>query len=65
MAPPHDQPHDQLDAFRTGLVDVFLPRHRGEPERAGLDGIQEGPVKCLVDETRPPPGQLNILVILR
>ena len=56
--PPHDQPHDQVDALRAGLADQLLAGEPGERGRVGLDPLHPHGVELRVDEPRPGPGQL-------
>src|SRR4051812_14081308 len=46
-----DQPHDQLNAFRTGLAHVVDVRLFGEPYRIGDELVHESFVELLIDES--------------
>src|SRR5580704_5782082 len=54
----HDQPHDQLDALRTGLAHVVQVRQPSEAVRILDQPVEERVVELGVDEARARPLQL-------
>src|SRR5690606_39587171 len=54
----HDQPHDQLDTFRSGFAQEFEPGDRPEIVRAVDQLVEESVVEFRVDQASPRALQL-------
>src|SRR3712207_492383 len=54
----HDEPHDQLDAFRASLLHELAMAEAREGERVALHVIQPATVPFFVDEPGAFAGQL-------
>ena len=49
----HDQPHDELNAFRSGLAQELQRRDTRQGLRIGNQQVEEAAVEGLVDQPRP------------